>query len=55
VFFHHFIFPAVAIAGAMLAWKNQWLGLSGFLISIPTICNWIGIAVFAIGVMMYGF
>ena len=55
VFFHHFIFPALAFAGAMLAWKNQRLGLAGFLVCIPTIYNWIGIAVFAIGIMMYGF
>jgi len=53
--FHHFIFPAVAIAGGVLARQNRRLALAAFLVSIPTLYNWIGVALFAISVMMYGF
>ncbi len=55
VFAHHFVFPAAAIAGAALAWKNRRLALAGLLVSLPTIVKWLGVALFAIAVMMYGF
>ena len=54
-FFHHFVFPAVAIAGAALALKDRRLALAGLLVSLPTLINWIGVVAFAIGIMIYGF
>jgi hypothetical protein len=54
-FCHHFVFPAVAIAGAMLAFKNRRLALAGLLVSLPTLINWTGVIVFTIGIMIYGF
>lgn len=50
VFFHHFIFPAVAIAGA-----DRRLALAGLLVSLPTLINWTVVVVFTIGIMIYGF
>ena len=55
VFFHHFIFPAVAIAGASLALKDRRLALAGLLVSMPTLINWTVLVVFAISIMVYGF
>ncbi len=54
-FFHHFIFPAAALAGGALALKDRRLALAGFLVSVPTLYNWIGVVVFTIAVMRYGF
>lgn len=54
-FFHHFIFPAVAIAGAALALKDRRLALAGLLVSLPTLINWTVVVVFTIGIMIYGF
>jgi hypothetical protein len=55
VFAHHFAFPVAAVAGAALAWKNRRLALAGLLVSLPAIVKWIGVAVFTISIMMYGF
>ena len=55
VFAHHFAFPIAALAGAALAWKDRRLALAGLLVSLPTIVKWVGVAVFTIAVMMYGF
>ena len=54
-FFHHFVFPAAALAGAALTFKNRRLPLAGLLVSMPTIVNWAGVVAFTVAVMMYGF
>ena len=54
-FFHHFVFPAVAIAGAALALKDPRLALAGLLVSLPTLINWTVVVVFTIGIIIYGF
>ena len=54
-FFHHFGFPAAALAGAPLAFKDRWLPLAGLLVGVPTIVNWAGVVAFTVAVMMYGF
>jgi hypothetical protein len=54
-FFHHFVFPAAALAGAALAFKDRQLPLAGLLVSVPTIVNWAGVVAFTVAVMMYGF
>jgi hypothetical protein len=54
-FFNHFVFPAVAIAGAALALKDRRLALAGLLVSLPTLINWTVLVVFTIGIMIYGF
>jgi len=53
--FHHFIFPAAAIAGGALALKNRRLAFAGFLVSVPTLHNWIGVVLFTIAVLRHGF
>jgi hypothetical protein len=53
--FHHFVFPAAALAGAALAFKDRRLPLAGLLVSVPTIVNWAGVVAFTIAVIMYGF
>ena len=54
-FFQHFVFPAAALAGAALAFKDRRLPLAGLLVSVPTIVNWAGVVAFTVAVMMYGF
>jgi len=54
-FIHHFIFPAVALAGAVLAIKERRLALAGLLVSLPTIFNWASVAALTIAIMIYGF
>ena len=49
------LFPLLAIAAIVLAWRNERLGLAAALVAIPTIVDIIGIATFAIAVIMYGF
>lgn len=54
-FFHHFVLPAAALAGAALAFKDRRLPLSrpaGQRVS--TIVNWAGVVAFTVAVMMYG-
>lgn len=55
VFVHHFVFPAVALAGATLALKDRRLGLAGLLVCFPTLFDLAGILAFAVGIMLYGF
>jgi hypothetical protein len=54
-FVHHVIFPAAAIAGAVLTLKNRRLVLAGLLVSLPTLFNWIGLVIFIIGIAIHGF
>ena len=49
------IFPLVMLLVIALAWKNERLTLAGMLATVPTFANWLSIAAFAVGVMIYGF
>ena len=53
--FHHVIFPAAAIAGGALAYKDRRLALAGLLVSVPTLYNWIGAVFFTIAIIRHGF
>jgi hypothetical protein len=54
-FVHHvIIFPAAAIAGAVLTLKDRRLVLAGLLVSLPTLFNWIGLVIFIIGSSIHG-
>jgi hypothetical protein len=55
VFLHHFVFPAVALAGAALALKDRRPALAGLLVSVPTVVNWAGVVAFTVAIMIYGF
>src|SRR5437899_1338109 len=48
VFFHHFVFPAAALAGTALALRDRRLPLAGLLVSVPTLFNWAGVVAFTI-------
>ena len=52
---HFLLSPLLALAAATLAWNNQRLGLAGFLASVPTLANVLGLIAFAILIMIYGF
>ncbi len=54
-FAHGFVFPVAALAAVALTLKDQQTGLAGLLVSLPTLFNWIGVVVFIIAVMIYGF
>src|SRR3954463_1661319 len=47
--------PLIALAALYLAWRNERLGLATLLVALPTILTWLGVLVFAIGVMIHGF
>jgi hypothetical protein len=49
------LFPLLALAAIVLAWRNERFGLAAGLVAIPTIVDIIGIAAFAVAVIMYGF
>jgi hypothetical protein len=48
-------FPLLAACAIALAARNQRLGLATVLVSLPTFYSLIGLAIFAIGVGIYGF
>lgn len=49
------VFPLLMLMALALCWKNQRLALAGFIAGLPTIAQWIGVAIFAVGIMIYGF
>ena len=55
VFFHHFVFPAAAIAGAALALQGPEAGARRPAGQLPTLINWTGVVAFTIGIIIYGF
>ena len=55
VFAHHFVFPAVAIAGGALALKERRPVLAALLVCFPTLFDLAGIIAFAVSIMLYGF
>lgn len=50
-----FLYPLLAIAAMALALRNERLVTATVLTAIPTIVNWLGVLIFAIGVAIYGF
>ena len=55
MFFHHFVYPAAAHAGAALAFKDRRLQLAGLLVIVPTILNWANVLATIVAIMIYGF
>jgi hypothetical protein len=53
--FHHFVFPAVAAAGVVLANRDRQLPLAGLLVCFPTLYNWLMFFIFAGAMLIYGF
>lgn len=51
----YFLAPLIAITAGVLAWRNERLGLATFLVALPFLSYLAGVAIFAVGVMIYGF
>ncbi len=49
------VFPALALMAIYLAWRGERPSLATLLALLPTLFNILGVAVFAIGVAIYGF
>jgi hypothetical protein len=49
------LYPALAGAGAVLAWRNSHLSLAALCVSSQTLFDVFGVVTFAIGVTLYGF
>lgn len=48
-------YPLLAVAAAILAWRNERLGLAAILASLPTVLGVLAIVAFGIGVAITGF
>ena len=55
VFARYFVFPVLALAGGWLALKDRRPWLAALLVCAPTIFYWVGVAIFAVTMMIYGF
>jgi hypothetical protein len=55
LFARNFVFPVLALAGGWLAFKDRRPGLAALLVSVPTIFYWVGVAIFTVTIMIYGF
>jgi hypothetical protein len=53
--FLYVITPIAALAAGALALKNRRLGLAALLVSLSTLFRWIGLVIFIIAVVKYGF
>lgn len=53
--FYYFVVPVVAAAAALLALKDKRLALASVLACLPALAKWIGLVVFIITIMIYGF
>lgn len=53
--FHHFVFPAVAAAGIVLAYRERQLPIAGLLVCFPTLYNWLMFFIFAGAMLINGF
>ena len=54
-FLQRFVYPLIAIAAIVLAWRNERLVQAGLLASVPTILGALMVVAFGIGVLIYGF
>jgi len=50
-----FAAPIVALAAIFLAWRNERLWLATILVALPTVFYWIGVLIFTVAIMIYGF
>ena len=48
-------FPLMAVCAIAYAARNQRFGLATALAALPTLLQWLGVVVFAISIMIYGF
>jgi hypothetical protein len=53
--FLYIITPVAALAAGALALKNRRLGLAALLVSLSTLFRWIGVVIFIVAVVKYGF
>ncbi len=47
--------PALAVAATVWAWQDRRLALAALFVSLPTIANWVGVVIFTVSILMYGF
>jgi hypothetical protein len=52
---YRFLAPLVALAALRLARRNERLWFATLLVALPSLFTWLGVLIFAIGVMIYGF
>jgi hypothetical protein len=52
---HQFVNPLLALAGGWLALKERRPVLAALMVSAPTIFYWVGVAIFAVSIFIYGF
>ncbi|HVX98309.1 MAG TPA: hypothetical protein VHA55_00795 [Pseudorhodoplanes sp.] len=52
---YRFLAPLVALTALWLARRNERLGVATLLVALPSVFTWLGVLIFAIGVMIYGF
>jgi hypothetical protein len=55
LFGQQIVFPLLAVVAIALARRNARLWLAGIFVALPTVNLILGIGIFAIGVMLYGF
>ena len=55
LFGQQIVFPLLAVAAIALARRNERLWLAGIFVLLPTVNLILGVGIFAIGVMLYGF
>jgi hypothetical protein len=53
--FLYVITPIAALAAGALTFKNRRLGLADLLVSLSTLFRWIGLVIFIVAVVKYGF
>ena len=53
--FHYVVAPVVAGAAALLALKDKRLALATLMACLPALIKWMGLVVFFIAIMIYGF
>jgi hypothetical protein len=49
------IFPLLMLMAIALCRKNERLTLAGYIAGLPTVAQWVGVVIFAIGIAIYGF
>ena len=55
MFAQQFVYPLSAIAAIALATRNVRLPLATALVAMPTMLGFLGFAMFAVGIAIYGF
>jgi len=52
---HHFLYPLLGLAGGGFAYIRRQPALAAVLVSLPTVLNWTGFVIFAVGIFIHGF